>query len=322
MSNKKLAGIILACVIAVIVAIVIVAPFGDNGGNGSNSGNGGNVSNPPIQVTLDFFGIKDTHQPSVSFGLNTIQLYVLVDDGEKSMAYSYPSSGEGVSMKYFQLVDLGQQTVFGTSSICDYLRVSVLAYSCPDKEATLSVGRALEAFEPSIGPLLDFYERLPQEKELIGWYEHTWYGVDEWGTKQAEYEAEGTGDLRLWFRIWSDEEPAPISKPLFIPEVRIENVELPNDARPEYPCIVPTKYPITLSLVNNEEFDVHIKWEAESSMTDNFDHGEATVPKNGRLDISKPYCWEAGERTITYAIYYYWNNAKLDTWSGTLNVAP
>jgi hypothetical protein len=104
--------------------------------------------------------------------------------------------------------------------------------------------------------------------------------------------------------------------------VRIENVKLPTDARPEYPCYIPTKYPITLSLVNNEEFDVPIKWEAESSMTGKFDHGEATIPKNGRLDISKPYCWEAGERTITYTIYYYWNNAKLDTWSGSLNVTP
>ena len=281
----------------------------------------GNVSNPPIQVSLDFFAIKDTHQPSVSFGLNTIQLYVLVDDGEESMAYSYPSSGEGIPMKYFQLVDLGQQTVFDTSSVGDYLRVSVLAYSSPDREATLSIARALEAFEPSIGPLLDFYERLPQEKELIGWYEHTWYRADEWGAEQAIYEAEGQGDLRLWFRIWANTEPAPISQPLFVPDVEIQDVKLPTDAKPGSVLIIGSKqYPITLSLTNDEEFDVPIKWEAESSMTGKFDQGEDTVPKNGHLDITRLYWWEAGDRTITYTIYYYWNDAKLDTWSGTLNV--
>ena len=55
-----------------------------------------------------------------------------------------------------------------------------------------------------MGALLDFYEKLPQSKELIGWYEHTWYAIDEWGIKQGKYETEGKGDLRLWFRIWSE----------------------------------------------------------------------------------------------------------------------
>lgn len=144
----------------------------------------GNVGNPPIQVTLDYFGIKDTHQPSVTVAPNRIQLYVVVDDGKTKMEFGYPSSGEGIPMEYFQLEDLGQQTIFHTSSVGDHLTISVLAYSCADKEATLSLGRALQAFEPSMGPLLDFYERLPQSKELIGWYEHTWYASDEWGTER------------------------------------------------------------------------------------------------------------------------------------------
>jgi len=285
----------------------------------------GDVSNPPIQVALDFFGIKDTHQPSVYIAPNRIQLYVVVDDGKTTpWRFSYPSNNEGIPMDYFQLVDLDQSTIFHTSSVGDYLRISALAYSCEDKEATLSLMRVLLAYEPSMGPLVDFYEALPQRKELIGWYEHTWYAVDEWGTKQAKYEAVGVGDLRLWFRIWSNTEPAPISEPLFIPEVSIKDVKLPTDARPGSLFIIGSKqYPITLSLINNEEFDVPIKWEAESSITGEFDHGEAIIPKNGKqLDVTKYYWWEAGERTITYTIYYSWNDAMLDTWSGTLNVTP
>jgi len=275
-------------------------------------------TSPAIQVTLDYFGIKDTHQPSIYIAPNKIQLYVVADDGKTKMKFSYPSSGEGLPMEYFQLENLGEQTIFHTSSVGDHLTISVLAYSCADKEATLSLGRALQTFEPSMGTLLDFYEKLPQSKELIGWYEHTWYATDEWGIKQGKYEAEGQGDLRLWFRIWSNREPTPIPRPLFIPEVRIQDVKLPANAKPGF-----MQYPITLSLVNSEKFDVPIRWEAISSITGKFDSGTATVPKNGKLlEISKSYFWEAGNRTITYTVYYYYNNAELDTWSGTLNVVP
>jgi hypothetical protein len=280
------------------------------------------VVNPPIQVVLDFFGIKDIHQPPISVAPNRIQLYIVVDDGKTTWNFTYPRNGEGIVMDYFQLEDLRKQTIFQSLSVGDHLTISALAYSCADKEATLSVGKALQTFEPSMGPLLDFYERLPQSRELIGWYEHTWYTTDEWGTVQGRYEEEGRGDLRLWFRIWSNEELAPISKPRFVPDVKILDVTLPTDAKPGSVWIIGSKqYPITLSLMNNEEFDVPIKWEAESSMTGKFHHGEAIVPRNGKqLDITKYYWWEAGDRTITYTIYYSWNNAKLDTWSGTVSV--
>lgn len=277
------------------------------------------TSTPPaIQVALDYFGIKDTHQPSVSVAPNKIQLYIVANDDKTKMEFSYPSSGEGIPMEYFQLEDLGEQTIFHTSSVGDHLTISVLAYSCADKEATLSLGRALQAFEPSMGPLLDFYERLPQSKELIGWYEHTWYATEEWGINQGKYEAEGKGDLRLWFRIWSNKEPEPISEPLFMPEVRIQDVKLPTNAKPGF-----MQYPITLSLVNSEKFDVPIRWEAYTSITGkNFDSGTDTIPKNSRRDITRYYYWEAGNRTITYTVYYYYNNAKLDTRSRTLNITP
>lgn len=284
-----------------------------------------NFVNPPIQVALDFFGIKDTHQPSVSFAPNTIQLYVVAYDGKTTWNYTYPSNGEGIPMNYFQLEDLSQQTIFRTSSVGDNFTICALAYSCADKNTALSILTALEAYDPSIEPLKDFYEKLPQQKELIGWYEHTWYAVDEWGTKQATYEAQGSGDLRLWFRIWSNTEPAPIPKPRFVPDVKIVDVKLPTDAKPGSMWIIGSKqYPITISLVNNEEFDVPIIWEAESSIAGKFAQGQqATVPKNGKqLDITTLYWWQVGEYNITYTIYYYWNNAKLDTWSGSLNVTP
>lgn len=276
------------------------------------------IINTPIHATLDFFGIKDNHWDALCPPLNKIQLYVVADDGETTWKFNYPYDREGITMDYFQLEDLSQQTIFQTASVGDHLTISVLAYSCIDEETTLRVARALLEFEPSLGTLLDFYKGLPRSKRLIGWYEYTWLPRDEWGAEQAKYEAEGTDDLRLWFRIWSNKEPEPIPTPIFIPEVRIKNVELPTDAKPGS-----TTYPITLSLVNNEELDIPIKWEAESSMTGKFDEGVITIPKNSMpLDIIESYLWQAGERTITYTIYCYWNNTILDTWSAILNVTP
>jgi hypothetical protein len=287
------------------------------------------VSNPPIHIALDFFGIKDTHQPSAYVAPNRIQLYVIVDDGVNTTKFSYPSNGEGIVMEYFQLVDLEQQTVFYASSVGDYLRISVLAYSCADKEATLSLGRALQAFEPSMGPLLDFYEALPAEKELIGWYEHTWYAVDEWGTKQAEYEAEGIGDLRLWFRIWSNEEPTPISKPLLIPAVEIQNVKLPTGVRVRQPSetYFYNTWTFEFTIANHESFTLPIYWRLETSpdspeTQSDGTYGTKYISGNGKVTVTTQYWFKmSGNYTWKYVAEYPEGN-PIASWQGTLTVAP
>lgn len=254
----------------------------------------------------------------------------MTDDGKTKTEFNYPSSGEGIPMEYFQLEDLGQQIIFHISSVRDYLRISALAYSCADKEATLSVGRALQAFEPSMGPLLDFYEKLPQSKELIGWYEHTWYEADKWGTEQGRYEAEGKGDLRLWFRIWSNREPAPISKPRFIPEVRIQEVKLPENAR------IRTDWDyrssdFSFTLANNESFELPIYWRLETSPYSpgtkiNFivypTDGTVSVPGNGKVTVPAKYWFTTpGDYQWKYIIECPRGNV-VTSWTGTLTVNP
>lgn len=279
------------------------------------------VAGPALTVKIDYFAVKSTHQPAIYFAPNTIQVYAVIDDGKSEpWAFSYPSSNEGIPMKDFQLVDLGGQTIFNTSSVGDYLKISVLAYSCEDKEATLSLGRALQAFEPSIGPLLDYYEKQPESKELIGWYEHTWYPEENWGMTLGKYEAVGEGDLRLWFRIWSTNEPGATQEPRFSPEVRIQSVTLPSNVRVSSGLFV-TLYYTTLRLVNNESVDIVVNWQANSSVTGNFDNGTVTVEKYNYVDVTKGYYYTApGPVKITYTIYY--NGTQLDTNSGTLNVVP
>lgn len=293
----------------------------------------GNVNNPPVQVTLDYFGIKNTHQPSVSFAPNTIQLYVVVDDGKTAWNYTYPYNGEGIPMECFQLESLGQQRIFETSSIGDHLTISVLAYSCADKETTLIVGRALQAFEPSLGPLLDFYESLPQSKELIGWYEHTWGASEDWGAKQGRYKEEGSGDLRLWFRIWSNTEPTPISKPLLIPAIEIQNVKLPTGVRVRQPSETPfyNTWTFEFTIANHESFTLPIYWRLETSphspetsvgsiiyKTDD----TVNVLGDGKWTVTTQYWFKiSGNYTWKYIIECPRGNL-VTSWNGTLSVEP
>jgi hypothetical protein len=225
----------------------------------------------------------------------------------------YPSNFIGIPAEYFYLESLDAQRIFSTTSVGDYLSVSIVEYSCEDKEGLMNLGRALEPYDPSMGPLLDFYEKIPQSKELIGWYEHSWESMENWGITQGTHEA-GNGDLKLWFRIFSDIEPQVTPKPEFSPDIKITSVNPPINAKPGY------SYPITFTVVNNEDFDIAINWQADSSLTGPFGHGTVNIAKNSTLPITMTPTWEAGNRTITYTIYYWYNNKKLDSLSVPLNI--
>ncbi len=294
---------------------VIVAPPSSNNAPTTTPTVSPTFKPAPLNMTLDYFGIKSPHPPTVSLTQNTIQLFGVISDGKTTKQFEYPSNGIGIPAEYFHLESLDAQRIFSTTTAGDYLSVSILAYSCEDKESIQSLGRALQAFEPSMGPVLDFYDKLPQSKELIGWYVHTWESTENWGINQKTYEA-GNGDLKLWFRIYSDSEPQVTPKPAFLPNVKITSVTPPINAKPGY------SYPITFTVVNNEDFDIAINWEADSSLTGKFGNGTVNIAKNSTLPITNTYGWQAGNRTITYTIYYWYNNKKLDTLSVPLNIEP
>ncbi len=109
----------------------------------------------------------------------------------------------------------------------------------------------------------------------------------------------------------------------FVPDVKIQSVTLPTNARIRLPSevYVVTLYNTSFRLVNNESVDVTVNWQANSSITGNFDSGSVTVPKNGYLDITKGYYYTAiGTEKITYTIYY--SGTQIDSWSGTYTIAP
>ena len=112
--------------------------------------------------------------------------------------------------------------------------------------------------------------------------------------------------------------PPTTTTPTVIPNVRIQSVTLPSGAQTSGPWVY-TLYSTTIRLVNSGSVNIAVNWQANSSVTGNFDSGSVTVPANSYVDVTKSYYYTvAGAVNLTYTIYY--NGSQLDTWSGTMNV--
>ena len=109
----------------------------------------------------------------------------------------------------------------------------------------------------------------------------------------------------------------------FVPDVKIQSVTLPTNAkkRPASETIWVTTYTTILTLINSESVDVTVHWQAHSSATGDFDQGDVTVPRNGSVTVTKAYYYTtAGTWNIDYSISYAGN--RVDSWSGTMIVSP
>ena len=268
---------------------------------------------PPLNVTVNYIGIISAHdQQDIWDPDGEVQLVILITDGQVTSEPLLPPTKQGFKMGDFETKEINQR-VFHTSSAGDYLKISIIAYDIDSKTETLDLLSMLEVLgAPGASELKKIYSLLPEEDDFIGYCERIWYPEENWGIGQ--YNAEGIDDFRVWFSVWADTEPAPISKPHLLPDVKIQSVSIPSQVK------LWSWVSHTLTLANNEEHDITISWEAHSSVTGNFDGGSAAVRRNG-LDIKKQYLYDkTGLVEITYTISY--KGTKLDSWSGTLKVIP
>lgn len=273
----------------------------------------------PINVTIDYIGVTYAHDREDIWDPDgEIQLLVLITDGRVTSEVSLPPDETGFKMGDFEVKRINQR-VFHTASAGEYFKVSIAAYDIDPKEKTMSYLSILEAFGLSgASSLKHLYAMLPQEDDRIGYYESTWYPEDNWGIGQ--YSAEGIEDLRVWFTIWSDTEPASISMPSLLPDVRIQDVDIPNQVE-KSSAWFPLYYKHTLTIVNNEPIDIKINWHAHSTDTGDFDEGSENIPAGSRKSIIRSYFYEtAGQIKLTYTISY--KDSVIDSWSGTINVIP
>ena len=269
-----------------------------------------------LTVALDYFGIKSTHQLTANVP-GAIQLLAIVEDGNTVKQFSFPSSKAGAVVKDFALQDLKSQIIFQTYTPGDYLKLSVLAYSCADKDTALTVLDAFKTYDPHQGTAVKFYNSLPQSKQLIGYYERIWSPAENLGASKNIYQ-ETAGDLCLWFRIWSTTGFPVMSKPKFIPNVTLQGVILPAP-KISYEPYIPSDYMTTFKIMNNEPVDLYIDWQARSSTTGSFDGGKVLAPKGGVADITRSYHYNTLDSSkLTYTISY--NGVQLDSWSGNLKV--
>jgi hypothetical protein len=265
----------------------------------------------PLSVSIDYFWV------GCAYG-GDVQLVVIVGDeqgGGDSPSYLIPPGDTDYDMGNFALKNTGHQRVFHTASVQGALKINVLAYHRDNSQKDYL--NALDMMEwyygsDSINMLRSLVENMPENDKLIGYYTYTWGPDETWGIGQ--HSNLGTDGLRIWYSIWSNTDPGPMSQPsIENPDVTIESVTVPSTIH-----VVNNMFPHTLRIRNNEECEMSINWQAHSSVTGDFDSGTANVPANSYIDVYKEYSYygmAAGSVELTYTISY--GGVVLDTKSVT-----
>lgn len=268
-----------------------------------------------LNVRIDYIGVKNAHGGNV-------QLVVVVSDEDKIEKHLIPPVEEGLPMGNFEVKRI-KQRVFHTPSVKNDVKINILAYHRDQSKTDyLAMIKMMEwYYGDSINMLKQLVENMPENDELIGYYEETW-GLDEsWGVGPHSNVGHGD-DFRVWLSIWSDEEPPLVSEPYFSPDVKIKNVSMPPEVKQSNSGWFYYRwYTNTLTLVNNESCPVEVYWSAVSSAQEEF-HGTVTIPAKGTKDISEDYYYEndIGPLAWTYTISH--NDRELHSWHGSMDVIP
>jgi len=280
---------------------------------------------PPLNVNIDYIGVKFDHDPDPALqGPGDICLVIVIADGEQSVEEILPpGEGNAFYLNDYETMALNQR-VFHTASAGNYLKVSILAYD-DDPEGAISdiLQVALPMLgaimgNPDIGGLstmLSQYEEQTGEPlfenkdDYVGYYEEFWGYDESWGIGQ--HNAVGRDDFRVWLSIWSDSQPQPIPKPTLVPDVAIQSVGMPSQVE------VGKRYTTTITLRNTESHSVSVTLKEHSSVTGDVSSQPVVVPAKGNIAVTTTTrCETSGTRTITYKLFY--KDNEVDSWQGTL----
>jgi len=291
------------------------------------------LPNPPLNVRIDYIAVKDAHGKDDLYPDDLegeVQLLVVVTDGKTNPGEGevfIPLHGEGDKMTNLEAKQVNRR-IFHTSSVGDYLRVSILAWDVDSPTQTLDYLRAVKELGKTVAPeaavaasaMEVLIQLFPPEDDHIGDYQYTWYPDENWGIGQHEVES---GDLLVGFSIWAEQEPPLLPEPILLPDIKIDNVVIPSEVtQSNSGWFYWRYYTNTLTLFNSEPFNVEVEWKAYSSDKGEFDHGTTTVPASATYDISRSYYYEndVGFLTLTYMISH--KGRELDSWSGTVKIIP
>lgn len=174
----------------------------------------------PLNVRIDYIGVKDAHGGNV-------QLVVVVgdEDEDKMETLLIPPVKMGYSMGDFDTKTIDQR-VFHTSSIKGNLKMTILAYHRDQSKTDYLT--LINWMKWYYGDNIDWLEQLvlnmPEQDELIGYYEYTWYPDENWGIGQ--HDKVGHDDFVVGFSIYSGEEPPLLPEPSTLPgEPEVQTLE-------------------------------------------------------------------------------------------------
>lgn len=279
--------------------------------------------NPPLNITVNYIGVKFDHDPMDIQGPGDIRLVLVVSDGIQTVQEIIPP-GEGTfSLNDYETIELNQR-IFHTAVVGEYLKVGIIAY---DDDPETLVSDILQAALPVVGAIIGLpdissisaifsaYEEetgkplFENKDDYVGYFEGFWGSDESWGIGQ--HNTVGTGDFRVWLSIWSDNQPPPMPKPTLSPGIAIQNVDAPSEVE------VGKVYTHTITLRNNESRSVAVLLKVHSSVTGDVESKFVTVPANGSIDVTDRIKYEpAGVRIMTYTILY--KGRELDSWSGSV----
>lgn len=176
--------------------------------------------NPPIRVRLDRIGVYDNRETWTRGKDGEVYIYVVVNDGKKTMErMRFPQQeGQHYKLEKNEIVNVGA-TVFSTDEVGDFLTLTIIGYEddgggleplvykalgmAIESQMAGGAGGLLEAFDFSLGGIIA--QVMGAEDDWLGSYERIWNSNNNWGV--GNYNDVALKDerevlcLRLWFTI-------------------------------------------------------------------------------------------------------------------------
>jgi hypothetical protein len=283
------------------------------------------TSQLPLNVAIHYVGVKSNHATS---GAANVYLLLVITDGYRQATDRFLPAGGTFSLDDYQTIKLNQ-TVFHTDSAGDSLKVTILAYEQNDPRwlpsilmpalAEIERGLAWGDYRSAKEIMTTVDKHMKKSAtdfinggdHLIGYFEDVWGANQSFGIGQ--YNGVGTDDFRLWFSIWSTEQPQPPPQPILLPDVTLDNVNMLSTVSADQ-----TRTDI-IRIENKELHPVTVTLKGASSMAGDFYDNTIEVPAEGFAWVENDaVSHRSGVDTISYDLYF--RESKLDWWSGKLKV--
>jgi len=318
-------------ILAIISIIAILSAFGCNPTQTVTfTQTPSTVISPPITISLDYFGIRDTHWISQIGGSRQaqIQLLVVVADESGTLATWPPASMQNPTtfdMNFFDVKAMTDPIIY-RGSVTGTLCVYVAAYNTGKGQITKGQIDIISKW-PGLPDVAKLKDAVP-DKELVGYCWRIWSAASNWGIGEPYDQKSDTGNLEVWFRIGSEQLPEPIQNPTLKPNVIID-YQPPTGVRTSGLWVLYTST-FTFTLRNNESFEFPIYWRLDTTSNPmnviNFvtypTEGEQDVPGNDSVSITAKYLfYTSGNYQWTY-IAEYPKGTPITSWAGTLTVSP